>query len=89
MTHIKTDTYLDSKIRNLITARDRWMRVVSMLKERLIFFRNVDKLLPVAVPKDASPAFRRDIESLNAGLHQIEIFNYTIAKLELERTAKI
>jgi len=89
MTHTNADTTLDSKIQNLTNARDRWMRAVSLLEDKLTLFRDADKLMPGRIPKNAPLALKRDLDSLNAGLHQVDIFNSAIANLEKERSAAL
>ena len=85
MTHMNTDTTLDTKLLNLTNARNRWMRAVSLLEEKLKLFLNTDPPQPLRTPKNPPLRLRRDLDSLDAGRHQVEILNYAIANLEKKR----
>lgn len=85
MTHTNNDTSLDTKLLNLTKAKDRWQKAVSLLEQKLNLFLDTDTLRTVHIPKNVTLALQRDLDSLNAGHHQVEILNHAIAILEKKR----
>ena len=85
MTHTKTDPNLDEKIEKLQRVKQQWENAVSLLERKLNLSPKTTPEIQRRIRADPTPKMARDLASLLAGHHQIEVIHLAIANLQRER----
>ena len=85
MMPIKADHSLTEKIEKLQQVKHQWENAVSLLERKLNLSPQTSPEIQRRIQGNPTPKMARDLDSLNAGYHQIEIVNLAICNLQRER----